>query len=301
MLNVFSEYMKDYWDSEESDSQPRSKDEMLVAFVDQSNRIVYPKQMKIDSDFCRERLGEVIECSDMSIVDGCGNGPLCEDCPIRQAIRESYDSGEPVIKRIISKEMNYDGKRNKKFFQLTTNFMGDRYDRLLLIFDDVTSNYLSYKLRLLEENMIRFIDSFSYDEIAADMVQQLGEIIGSESVVLSVMNPSLGFSQPSFSAGRAKDKMESRHCNEFINRKLWLECVTKGHTVIENDYAQKQDDLGGPNECGINRIMMVPVMDEGSAIGFLINVNKDKPYDLHDKHLVEHLAETLVNVIHVKP
>lgn len=300
MVNIFSEYLNDYWDKESALTEAALESEMLLAFVDQSNRIVYPNEITRENGFCNETLGQAIGCCDMDEDKACGQGKLCVDCPIRAVIAESFATGQPAYKKLVSKKLKHKSESKQRYFQITTSFIGQQREKLLVIFDDVTKEHQKFEMRLMEQCLSDDYERRSYDQMAAYLASNLQKMIASETVVISIMSPVIGFTRPAYISEASNKTIEGKECNEIIDREIWLECVTKGQCLIENAYGLKQMALGEVNECDITRLLLAPIMDGDQAVGMVIATNKVQPYTALDKELVTHITGTFIETIHHK-
>lgn len=298
MLNIFSEYLEDYWDKEPSHDHDDLDMEMLVTYVDASNRIVFPEKVQIDKAFCNETIGTAIKCHDMEEGKACGQGKLCQTCPIRAIIRESFASGQPVIKKIVDKTLTYDDVRNQRYFQITTNFLGDKKDRLLIVFDDVTKRYKRDKLVVIENHLTEVEAVESYDDMAMYLVENLKQMLSSETAIISIMNPALGFTKHLYESSSSGFKLLDKQCNDIVDRKTWLKCLTKGQVIIQNQYMDHSDSTS--SDLDIHRLIIAPIIDNHQAIGMLMVMNKSQAYTELDGALLEDIVKKFIKTIHHK-
>jgi PAS domain-containing protein len=93
-----------------------------------------------DSDLViRRRAGEVLHClHSTEAPGGCGRAEFCQDCPVRNSVRESL-VGRQVVRRRARMELVRDGHSIEIYLLVTTApFIHQDNSRVLLILEDIS-------------------------------------------------------------------------------------------------------------------------------------------------------------------
>jgi PAS domain-containing protein len=87
----------------------------------------------------KRRGGEVLHClHSHDVPDGCGRGPFCKDCIIRDSVKEAF-RGNAVVRRRAKLELVHDGDTVDLYALVTASpFMYDGNQRALLIIEDIS-------------------------------------------------------------------------------------------------------------------------------------------------------------------
>jgi len=111
----------------------------------------------------RRRTGDVLHCLHATDVpQGCGQGPMCRTCIVRNSVSEAF-AGNATVRRRASLELVRDGSTTKLYVLLrATPFDYDGVRQVLLILEDigelaelqriVTICMLCRKVRIDEQN-----------------------------------------------------------------------------------------------------------------------------------------------------
>ena len=86
----------------------------------------------------RHRTGEVFHClHSRDVTAGCGHGPFCKTCLIREAVNEAF-TGKKCVRRQVCMEL-FSGRTVKKLHILLTAapFSYQGHERVVLILEDL--------------------------------------------------------------------------------------------------------------------------------------------------------------------
>ncbi|HWQ91176.1 MAG TPA: PAS domain-containing protein [Clostridia bacterium] len=88
----------------------------------------------------RHRGGDALHCIHATdSPDGCGRGPFCESCLVRQSVKEAF-TGSRVVRRRVQMELTSAGEVNPLNVLLTASpfdYRGHRH--VVLVLEDVSS------------------------------------------------------------------------------------------------------------------------------------------------------------------
>ncbi|MFZ0004366.1 MAG: hypothetical protein WCC86_07320 [Methanoregula sp.] len=74
----------------------------------------------------KEKLcGDVLECINACLPEGCGKTANCPDCVIRSSVIETYTSGKEITRRSAMLIRNENGTKVKENFLVSTRKDGD--------------------------------------------------------------------------------------------------------------------------------------------------------------------------------
>ncbi len=117
----------------------------LILVVDEDVRIQEYNAMAAEflsadrSAILKHRGGETIHCiHSTDVAEGCGRGPFCKDCIIRNSVNEAY-RGKRVARRRTRLEIIKDGKKAEIYSLITASPITYRKRQLvLLLIEDIS-------------------------------------------------------------------------------------------------------------------------------------------------------------------
>lgn len=87
----------------------------------------------------RRRAGEVLHClHEADVPEGCGRGPNCRHCTVRNAVGEAFHGGS-VVRRRAKLELERDGRRVQIYALITASpFEYEGVRRVVLVVEDIS-------------------------------------------------------------------------------------------------------------------------------------------------------------------
>jgi len=95
----------------------------------------------------KRRAGEILHCLHAhDVAEGCGRAPFCEDCMIRNAVKEAF-RGNQVVRRRSRIELVRDGNKTEIYALITASpfsFQGETH--ALLVIEDIREMAELYRM-----------------------------------------------------------------------------------------------------------------------------------------------------------
>lgn len=95
------------------------------ARVLEANRLALSLAGKSAAAVCRQYCGDVLECVNACLENGCGKTRFCPDCIFRNSVTETYTTGRPVTDRPATLCRNKDGDRRRVGMLVSTRRDGE--------------------------------------------------------------------------------------------------------------------------------------------------------------------------------
>lgn len=312
MGNQLSEFMKQYKDKTFQSSLHMVQDELIlirmnsegqvVSYVSDENANEVPSQNNMSTRSNMEPIegvGSILGC--LNYDAGCGHNEACKDCPINHVINNALNYGDNVIKKVVNKKITIKNVENLRHYRISTLFPNWFDGDLLIVIDDITSDYQTLELGRIEKYVREHVEMMTYDDIVTYCLQRTTGIIASEYVILYLFDSETKFSKKHFATENVSSFVDDNNNDELIDRKLWLQCVNTMDVVIDNTYQSRvQKGLTKRQELDLNRLMLCPVMNLDRMMGILVLCNKPLPYNKRDIQLAKSFIESIVNIIHYK-
>lgn len=154
----------------------------MVFIFDSSKSIVYVNKVvngflkkNHDKVFIESKHGELLNCSYLSMEKGCGLGPFCHDCMMRETVEKVYTEGLPVVNKEGIMNLKIAGEERKVHVILSAHsFQEEEEIYVMLIIKNID------ELKEIEKEKIKNLEKLS--------------IIGSaaSSIVHDIRNPLTG-------------------------------------------------------------------------------------------------------------
>lgn len=118
---------------------------ILMMLVDDNARIVKINQPGLgfadtsQHNALNGKVGDVFQCIHaVNITGGCGNGPDCNSCTIRNIVRKTFETKENQYKVEASFTRKEDGKYQDYYFLVSTTMFSATPPQVLISIDDIT-------------------------------------------------------------------------------------------------------------------------------------------------------------------
>ncbi len=119
----------------------------MLLIVDHNQRIIKANQAAIsfvgtsNDRVIGEKPGNILGClNSLDRSDGCGAGPACVRCPVRQTILDTLKTGQPHRQVEATLPIQIDEQIEMRTWLISTTPMGTGQDRSVLVsFDDITT------------------------------------------------------------------------------------------------------------------------------------------------------------------
>jgi len=176
---------------------------------------------------------------------------------------------------------------------------------VVLVFRDVTRQYILDRLTRIRLQLIEFAGSHSLKELLTKSLDEAGELVDSP----------IGFYHfvDSDQDNIILQQWSTRTLQEFCNAQgqdthypieqagVWTDCVGEGKPVIHNDYKSLQDKKGlPPGHVDVLRELVVPIFRENKVVAILGVGNKPTDYTQRDQEIISYLADVTWEIMERK-
>lgn len=303
MTNQIADFMHEYHEKDMAHKSEVVSQEIYVCVVDKEGVVIsHPLAEECTTGKTHRRyLGGGIECCDVESGKRCGEGDMCSDCVIRKNILQSIQTRTPLVKKVIKKQVVYNGLKTQRYFRISTIFLAEDKEQILVILDDITRDHQLLEFQKIEHYLRDHIQLLTYDDIVKYCVDHARDVISSEFIIMYMLDDKKGFTKRHFMSDNVDAFVKNRNYDDFIERKLWLQCIIEKDVVIDNYYQASQKNNGyDATMPDINSVLLAPILDFDTVKGVIIIGNKPEPYNIEDIKLVENFTHALMELIHYK-
>jgi len=119
--------------------------------------------------------GELFDCVNSSLGDGCGTTPSCKDCAIRSAINEALREGKETYRQEASLNVRVDGEPVKHYYLLSTNIIdeGPSLEVLLTLLDVTDMKRAELNLQKVNKKL-NILGSFTRHDVLNQVTAAVG-------------------------------------------------------------------------------------------------------------------------------
>ncbi|MEI6107299.1 MAG: GAF domain-containing protein, partial [Opitutae bacterium] len=243
------------------------------------------------------RPGNALSC--MHAADdprGCGYGPACPLCPVRNGIEALLANGGTLHGAELPLELIRNGAPEQVWMAIgaeTVQIDGHRH--LCVAMEDITARIQAAAINTARLHLIEFAAAHSLDELLEETLNEAEKLSGSvigfyhfveaDQATLTLQNWSTR-TKAEFCRAAGKGSHYS-----IDQAGVWADCVRQRKPVIHNDYAALPNRKGLPEgHAMVIRELVVPVMQGEQVMAILGVGNKPGNYTAVDVTVISELA-----------
>lgn len=135
---------------------------------------------------CGRSPGEVFKCMSVESGEICGQGPDCPHCPLRNRVKETFDTGKSLIgKRAVFRTVAESGGMLVKWLMISTEKIRfNNADMVVMCLSDITSHH-EVRTELFEQKrMLENFNDIHQQIIRAEDVSSLFESVVCQAVMM---------------------------------------------------------------------------------------------------------------------
>ena len=247
--------------------------------------------------------GEALRCLHyLSDSHGCGSGPQCAQCAIRNTVRETLSTGESSSHVEARMELSRHGQGQECTFLLSTTLLGHQEDWLVLVgLMDITEQKRAYEdlshHQLVESTLGPlarvFVSLDSFGEMCEQVLEAGRNLTRSSYGFVGTLDSQSGNLVAHTMTRTVWDTCQVPNKDFVFDRfcGLWGWVLKHRKPILCNSPAEDPRSTGVPQgHIPISNFLSVPVFLEQELVGIIALANSEREYTERDLQVIQQLG-----------